>query len=128
MQLKNIEFLKQFRKEELALPCEDTQYRNVQFRHLSGSRKNRRLLERYLEDRITHSGLVGAFIAKIETEDRVVSRRLIAFMEKLAKTFAAYCRRRPGRSGFLSRVGTEIERFTRAATLYEDKAQLVLLN
>lgn len=128
MQLQNIEFLKQFRQEEISLPLEDRQYRNIQFRHFSGSRKGRHLLERYLEDQIAHAALVGALLTKMETEDLRVSRRLTAYTRKLLKTFAAYSRKESCRCGYLTRACAEIGRFVRAAKLYEDRVQSVLQN
>jgi hypothetical protein len=128
MQLQNIDFLKQFRKEEISLPGEERQYRNIQFRHFSGGRKGRYLLERHLENQIANSELVGRLVVKMETEDLPASRRLTGFMQKLLKTLAVYSRKDCLRSEYLTRVCAEINRFMGAANLYGDKAQSVLLN
>jgi|SRR5579872_6696171 len=128
MQLQDIEFLKQFRKEEISLPGEDLPYRNMQFRHFGSSRKGRYQLEKYLENQIANTELISALVTKMETEDLLVNRRLMRFMKKLLKTFVAYGRKDPCRREYLTRVCAEIGRFMGAATLYEDKAQSVLLN
>lgn len=128
MRLKNIEFLRQFREEEIELPCEDRQYRNIHFMHFSRNRKEKHLLEKFLEKRITHSGLIGELVGKMEREDQVVQRRLIEYMQKLLKTFAGYMRKEPYASSYLGRLSAEVRRFLNAAEVYQGETLFPLLS
>lgn len=123
MQLQNIEFLRQFRSEQVELPCEERQYRNAHFMHFSHSRKERRRIEKFLDDHTTQSALVGTLINAMNREDVVVHRRLDTLLGKLVKTFGAYGRKEPCATAHFSRLSGEITRFMELSADCREKMQ-----
>lgn len=123
MQLRNIEFLQQFRKEQVDLPAEERQYRNALFMHFSNSRRERHRIEKFLENYTNQSDLLGALVTDMEREDTVIDRRLRTFLKKLLKTFAAYSRREPYTAAWFTRLSGEMVRFLNLSTLSRSRMQ-----
>lgn len=128
MQLQTIKFLQQFRKEEVEFPIEERQYHNICFRHFSNSRKERRLLEKFLEKYITHSALIGALVSVLEKEDQAVNYRMQDLMKKLLKLFVRYGRREPYMEQYFVRLSAEITHFLHFGELFQDELQGLLLD
>ena len=128
MQLKNIEFLKQFREEDNGLPHAERQYGNVYFRHFNTVRKEKYPIERFLEKKVTHSGLIGELVVKMEREDQVIGRRLSDLMLKLQRVLTASCSREAYPPQFVAKLSVEMGRFNDLAALYWDKMQSPLLS
>lgn len=127
MQLKNIEFLKQFRDADMRLPRETGQNWNVYFRHYKTGRNQRYPLERIVENRLTQSALIGEIMVKLEREDKVISRRLGELMKKLQRLLAASSCREPYLPRFIARLSGELGRFSELEESYRDKMQWPLL-
>lgn len=123
MQLQNIEYLQQFRKEQVDLPAEERQYGNVLFMHFGNGRKERHRIEKFLENYTTQSDLLGALVTDMEREDTVIDRRLRTFLGKLLKTFAAYSRREPYTAAWFTRFSGEMVRFLKLSTLSRGRMQ-----
>lgn len=123
MQLQNIEYLQQFRKEQVDLPAEERQYGNVLFMHFGNGRKERHRIGKFLENYTTQSDLLGALVTDMEREDTVIDRRLRTFLGKLLKTFAAYSRREPYTAAWFTRFSGEMVRFLKLSTLSRGRMQ-----
>jgi hypothetical protein len=123
MQLQNIEFLHQFRQEQVDLPAEERQYRNALFMHFSNSRKERCRLEKFLENFTTQSDLLGALVTDMERQDTVIDRRLRTFLGKRLKTFAAYSRKEPYTAACFTRLSGEMVRFLNLSTHSRNRMQ-----
>jgi|GEM_PF-3075952 len=128
MQLQNIDYLKQFRQEDVILPFEQGQSGKVHFRHFSRSRKDRLLVQKHVERQITNSRPVSALLTKIETEDLPISRRLTSLLKKLTRSFSTQNCRRFSPPQFIARLLAETGCFLKIAAEYQERTQFPLLN
>jgi len=104
MQLVHISFLRQFREEEIALPCQDHQYRNMVLRHFSCTKKERRLVDQFLERKLAHSALIGSLIDKMEKEDLNTSKQLSAYAGQMRRQFTAFAHETPHKGRYYQSV------------------------
>jgi hypothetical protein len=128
MQLVNIEYLKQFRKEDVELPGQERLSREIYFLHFHTSRKQKLQLERVLGERITHCRLIGAIVSEVEREGLVANRQLAGHLRKLLKVFDAYRCREAEAAEYFVRLSAQIRRFMGLAEVCQVQTQSYLLN
>ncbi|HTR32190.1 MAG TPA: hypothetical protein VMH27_23115 [Puia sp.] len=124
----DIEFLQQFRKAEIDLPNEDRQYGNVFFRHFSGNRKEKCVLEELIGNQLVHSLIIEALTGKMEKEDMVVDRQLATFVQKLQKAFATFSRNEPASAARLQKLMSEVAAFSGVVREFQIRKQPLLLD
>ncbi|MBN9385557.1 MAG: hypothetical protein J0H74_32690 [Chitinophagaceae bacterium] len=108
MQRLDIEYILQFKEQEIKLPVIDYRKGNLFLRCYSDKNKKRHLLGKFLESKMSHAGIIGELIAKLEKEDLALGRRLIYYMEGLLAAFSADIQKEPYSAAFYKSLSVDV--------------------
>ncbi|WP_431209561.1 hypothetical protein ACQ86N_25845 [Puia sp. P3] len=125
MQTASIEFLQQFREETIRLPRSQ---RSLFFRPFPGIKKEKILLDRLVEERLTRTSLLRELIVKLIQQDQAVGRRTSEHAKKILATFSAIVRMDPSSAQYLIRLSKEIRQLLDWIVSYQGQTETTLLN
>jgi len=117
MQTPDIEFLKQFREEAIALPGKRRRFATAE----------NYLFTRLLEERIALTTQIRQLINKIEDEDQAISCRIAAYIKRLLPAFASFVRMDLGSTQYFMRLSKEIRQLLDWISVYQVETETPLL-
>lgn len=108
MQRLDIEFIQQFKEQEIKLPAIDQRKGGLLLRYFTNKRKERHRLGKFIENNIGHADIIRELIAKMENEDLALTRRLIHYMAGLLDAFSADIRKEPYSANYYRSLSADI--------------------
>lgn len=127
MQRLDIEFMQQFKEQEMKLPAIDHRNGNLSLRYFINKKKERRLLGKFIEKNLSHTDFIRQLIAKMESEDLALTRRLIHYMAGLLDAFSADIRKEPYSAAYYKSLSADVRQLLKLLSSPENP-HIVLYN
>jgi len=108
MQRPDIEFMQQFKEQEINLPSIDQRNGNLSLRYFTDKKKERQRLRKFIEKSMGHGEIIGDLIAKLENEDLALTRRLIHYMAGMLDAFSADIRKEPYSAAYYRTLSEDV--------------------
>ncbi|MDO6431515.1 hypothetical protein Q4E93_13000 [Flavitalea sp. BT771] len=108
MQRLDIEFIQQFKEQEMTLPVIDQRHGNLCVRCFTNQKRDRRLLRKLIEKEMDQTHTVNELIIGLETEDLATTRRLIYCMSDLLEAFSADIRKEPYSARYYKSIPSDV--------------------